>query len=141
MFPSLFDQLGVLDVACPPKAAYREGSPQRSRWASLPLSGALGDGKVPGLNPAIKAQPALVRVIGVLIKRDSQRAVLVCISRTALGAAHPRHDIVFICDDHRGFESVGESVLSPPGSPTSTSSPVAPTPSAVPLPTATMARF
>ena len=89
VFPSLFDQLGVLDVACPPKAAYREGSPQRSRWASLPLSGALGDGKVPGLNPAIKAQPALVRVIGVLIKRDSQRAVLVCISRTALGADLP----------------------------------------------------
>lgn len=73
VFPSLFDQLGVLAVYRPPQAAYREGGPQRSRWASLPLSEAWGDGKAPILHLPIKAKPALVRAIGVPIKRDLHR--------------------------------------------------------------------
>ena len=76
MFGLLFAQQRALNVFCLPKAASPEGSPHRTRWASLMLSEAFEDGNVQGLNLLIKANPDLVPVIGVFLKRDFERAVL-----------------------------------------------------------------
>ena len=109
VFLSLFDDPELADVFCPPRSAYREGRPYRGRWALPPIEESLESGKVLALNLPVGANPALARVIGVMLKQDFQRAVLARIPRMAAEPGRKWRDIVFVCDEYHSFATVGES--------------------------------
>ena len=109
VFLSLFDQPDVAEVFCPPREAYREGAPQRGRWALPPMPQSIEAGKVVALNLPIGFNPALARAVGVMLKQDFQRAVLARIPRMAADPGRTWRDVVFVCDEYQHFATAGES--------------------------------
>ena len=123
VFLSLFDQPDVADIFCPPpptddlpvdgQAALPEGEPLPPPLPNLkrrlpPLADLIEEGKVLALNMPAGTNPALARVIGVMLKQAWLQALL---RRPPEMARRPNHyfrPAVFICDEYQAFATVGQ---------------------------------
>ena len=105
-FLSLFDEPGVADAFCPPKpGAERPGS----RQLLPPMEALIESGAVLALNMPAGANPALARVIGVMLKQSWLQALL----RRPRAMADPANadrywrPAVFLCDEYHSFATTG----------------------------------
>ena len=123
VFLSLFDQPDVADIFCPPRptndrptngqAALPEGEPLPPPLPNLkrrlpPLADLIDEGKVLALNMPAGANPALARIIGVMLKQAWLQALL---RRPPEMKRRPNHyfrPAVFICDEYQAFATVGQ---------------------------------
>ena len=123
VFLSLFDQPDVADIFCPPppsndrptngQAALPEGEPLPPPLPNLkrrlpPLADLIDEGKVLALNMPAGANPALARIIGVMLKQAWLQALL---RRPPEMKRRPNHyfrPAAFICDEYQAFATVGQ---------------------------------
>ncbi len=112
VFLSLFDDNPQLKrVFCPPKEAYDPALNHDGRYGKV-LAG-FGDlietGKVLALNFPISANPGIARAVGVFMKQDFQRAMLMRIPQMELEPERYFREALFLCDEYQAFATVGES--------------------------------
>jgi hypothetical protein len=110
VFLSLFDHNPDVHRAfCPPRSAYasepKPGEPQ----PLPPLDTLLEAGRVLALNFPVAMNPALARILGVMLKLDFQRAVLQRIPRMTAQPTRIWRDLLFVCDEYHAFATVGET--------------------------------
>ena len=105
-FLSLFDEPGVADAFCPPKpGSERPGG----RRLLPPMEELIESGAVLALNMPAGANPALARVIGVMLKQSWLQALL----RRPRAMADPENagrywrPAVFLCDEYHSFATTG----------------------------------
>ena len=105
-FLQLFDQPEVADIFCPPpRGRERPGGPQ----ALPPMGSLIEDGRVIALNLPAGENPALGRVLGVLLKQCWLQTLL----RRPRAMADPANKgrswrpAVFVCDEYHSFATVG----------------------------------
>jgi hypothetical protein len=109
VFLSLFDDNAAVRRAfCPPRAAYT-GTPIEGARPLPPLEEVLETGHVLALNFPVAMNPAMSRVLGVMLKLDFQRAVLQRIGRIAAAPGREWRDLLFVCDEYHAFATVGET--------------------------------
>ncbi len=112
VFLSLFDDNPkVKRVFCPKKECYDPAKNVRNQYGKpLPsFSWLVENGKVCALNFPIGMNPRLAKALGVMMKRDFERAV---INRVPEIEAHPeRHfrQVLILCDEYQHFATVGEN--------------------------------
>ena len=105
-FLSLFDEPGVADAFCPPKPG-AEGP--GARRLLPPMEELIESGAVLALNMPAGANPALARVIGVMLKQSWLQALL----RRPRAMADPANadcywrPAVFLCDEYHSFATTG----------------------------------
>ncbi|MFN8062422.1 MAG: TraM recognition domain-containing protein [Vicinamibacterales bacterium] len=112
VFLSLFDDNPkVTRVFCPPKACYDPVANADGRYGRPlpPLATLLEQGKVIALNFPAAMNPGLARALGVMLKQDVQRALLLRIPRIAAAPDRPWRPVLFLCDEYQSFATVGES--------------------------------
>ena len=123
VFLSLFDQPDVADIFCPPRppngrptngqAALPEGEPLPPPLPNLkrrlpPLAELIEEGKVLALNMPAGTNPALARIIGVMLKQAWLQALLRRPPQMKLRPNHYFRPAVFICDEYQAFATVGQ---------------------------------
>jgi hypothetical protein len=110
VFLSLFDHNPDVHRAfCPPRSAYA-GDPKPGEPKPLPpLDTLLEAGRVLALNFPVAMNPALARILGVMLKLDFQRAVLQRIPRMTAQPTRVWRDLLFVCDEYHAFATVGET--------------------------------
>ena len=105
-FLSLFDQPEVADAFCPPRPGE---DPAGGRRLLPPMAELVESGAVIALNMPAGANPALARVLGVMLKQCWLQALL----RRPRAMADPANarrfwrPAVFICDEYHSFATVG----------------------------------
>ena len=105
-FLSLFDEPGVADVFCPPKPGTERPGGRR---LLPPMEELIESGAVLALNMPAGANPALARVIGVMLKQSWLQALL----RRPRAMADPENSgrywrpAVFLCDEYHSFATTG----------------------------------
>ena len=103
-FLALFDQPDVADAFCPPRTGLQGG-----RRLLPPMEQLVESGRVVALNMPAGANPALARVLGVLLKQCWMQALL----RRPRGMADPANKGVFwrpavvLIDEYHRFATVG----------------------------------
>ena len=122
VFLSLFDQPDVADIFCPSpqtappagqQAVLPEGEPLPPPLPGLkrrlpPLADLIEEGKVLALNMPAGTNPALARVVGVMLKQAWLQALL---RRPPEMKRRPNHyfrPAAFICDEYQAFATVGQ---------------------------------
>ena len=105
-FLSLFDQPEVADAFCPPRPGE---DPAGGRRLLPPMAELVESGAVIALNMPAGANPALARVLGVMLKQCWLQALL----RRPQAMADPANagrfwrPAVFVCDEYHSFATVG----------------------------------
>ena len=122
VFLSLFDQPDVADIFCPPRPAngrpangqaLPEGEPLPPPLPNLkrrlpPLADLIEEGKVLALNMPAGTNPALARIIGVMLKQAWLQALLRRPPQMKLRPNHYFRPAAFICDEYQAFATVGQ---------------------------------
>jgi hypothetical protein len=114
VFLSLFDtNTAVKKIFCPPKEAYDPKANPREEGYPLgqpfpDFADLIESGKVVTLNFPVALNPVVARTIGVLMKLDYQRAMLLRIPQMA---EHPERHFrpsLFVADEYQQFVTIGE---------------------------------
>jgi hypothetical protein len=110
VFLGLFDSdPAVYRAFCPPRSAY-VGARQADDPRPLPpLSELLEQGRVLALNFPVVLNPALARILAVMLKLDFQRAVLERITRITAAPEQAWRDLLFVADEYHAMATVGET--------------------------------
>jgi len=110
VFLAVFDTDPAVHRAfCPPRAAYAGiGAPDGPRPLP-PLTELLEAGRVLALNFPVVLNPALSRVLAVMLKLDFQRCVLERITRIAADPLRVWRDLLFCADEYHAIATVGEA--------------------------------
>ena len=117
VFLSMFDIPEIADSFCPPKpqkSTHSETDPHqaffgRSANPDLPsLRALIGTGKVLALNMPSGENPALGRVIGVLLKNAWLQALMLRPAEMKRKPTKYFRPAVFLCDEYQQFASTGE---------------------------------
>jgi hypothetical protein len=110
VFLSLFDHNPDVHRAfCPPRSAYATEPKPGEPKPLPPLDTLLEAGRVLALNFPVAMNPALARILGVMLKLDFQRAVLQRIPRMTAQPTRVWRDLLFVCDEYHAFATVGET--------------------------------
>jgi hypothetical protein len=107
VFLSTFDDPLLRRLMCPPKEAYDAEKNASGDYGRVlpPFSALIEEGKVCALNFPRSADPAIARVIGVLMKLDFFRAVENRVSRH--GKNRDFRPVLFLCDEYHSFVTCG----------------------------------
>jgi hypothetical protein len=107
VFLSTFDDPLLRRLMCPPKQAYDAEKNASGEYGNvLPsFSDLIEQGRVCALNFPRSADPAIARVIGVLMKLDFFRAVENRVSRH--GKNRDFRPVLFLCDEYHSFVTSG----------------------------------
>ena len=105
-FLSLFDEPGVADAFCPPRPGTERPGARR---LLPPMEELIESGAVLALNMPAGANPALARVVGVMLKQSWLQALL----RRPRAMGDPANadrfwrPAVFLCDEYHSFATTG----------------------------------
>ena len=105
-FLSLFDEPGVAEAFCPPRPGTERPGARR---LLPPMEELIESGGVLALNMPAGANPALARVVGVMLKQSWLQALL----RRPRAMADPENagrywrPAVFLCDEYHSFATTG----------------------------------
>lgn len=110
VFLGLFDSdPAVFRAFCPPRSAYVTSRGPDEPRPLPPLSELLEEGRLLALNFPVVSNPALARVVAVMLKLDFQRAVLERIPRMAADPTRSWRDLLFVADEYHVMATVGET--------------------------------
>jgi hypothetical protein len=98
-------------VFCPPKEAYDPIANADGRYGKVlpPLRQLIESGMVLALDFQVAEDPGLARLIGVLLKQDFQRAMLLRIPQIAKEQWRTWRSVLFLCDEYHEFATCAGS--------------------------------
>lgn len=109
---SLFDtQPELQELFCPPRECYDPIKNADEKYGRpLPqMRDLIESGKVLALNFPVAVNPAISKLVAVLIKQEFQRVMLMRISRMAQHPDKVYREVVFLCDEYHMLATVGHS--------------------------------
>jgi len=110
VFLGLFDSdPDVYRHFCPPRSAYVTGPAPDEPTPLPPLADLLERGAVLALNFPMAANPALGRILAVMLKLDFHRTMLQRIARITADPARIFRDVAFIADEYHQIATTGEA--------------------------------
>lgn len=101
-------QPDVYRTFCPPRSAYTTAAPGEPRPLP-PLADLFESGHVLGLNFPVALNPALARMLAILLKLDAFNTVLRRIPAISASPTRIWRNILFACDEYQSVATVGET--------------------------------